>query len=272
MTVNEWSPPDSSVPLWSGAPPGYHPEYGQPIPTLCPYLVDSGIPRGAIVVLPGGGYGRKAAHEAEPVAHWLNSLGISAFVLDYRVAPYRHPIPLLDARRAIQLVRHHAREWSINPAKVGILGFSAGGHLASTTGTHFETIGFGEPDETSTNNFRPDALVLCYPVITFGQRRHNGSMENLLGPNPPEPLRESLSNERQVSSQTPPTFLWHTANDASVPVENSLLFGGALSASNIPFELHIFADGVHGIGLAEEHPSAGPWTGLCARWLREQGF
>ncbi len=148
MTVTEWSPPDFSVPLWPGTPPGYETVYGQPVPTLCPYLVRSGNPSGAIVVLPGGGYGIKAAHEAEPVARWLNSLGISAFVLDYRVAPYRHPIPLLDSRRAIQLVRHHAREWSINPAKVGILGFSAGGHLASTTGTHFETIGFGEPDET----------------------------------------------------------------------------------------------------------------------------
>lgn len=272
MTVNEWSPPNYSVPLWSGTPPGYDSGYDQPIPTLCPYLVSSRNPGSAIIVLPGGGYGRKAAHEAEPIARWLNNLGISAFVLDYRVAPYRHPIPLLDARRAIQLIRARAPEWSIDPNRVGVLGFSAGGHLASTAGTHFEEISVDTPDEIGIQNFRPNAMVLCYPVITFGRYRHNGSMENLLGNTPSEALRESLSNELHVSDQTPPTFLWHTTNDASVPVENSLLFAGALSTCRVPFELHVFADGVHGLGLAEEHPSAGPWTSLCARWIRGLGF
>ena len=272
MTVNEWSPSNSAIPLWMGNPPGFQAGYNQPAPTITPYLVEASGPRGAVVVLPGGGYGRKAAHEAEPVAQWLNRLGISAFVLDYRVAPYRHPIPLLDARRAIQLIRARAQEWSVDPDRIGILGFSAGGHLASTAGTHFEVIEAGELDVVSMQSFRPNALVLCYPVITFGQYRHNGSMENLLGVNPPVALRESLSNELQVSAQTPPTFLWHTANDASVPVENSLLFARALSAFRVPFELHIFADGVHGLGLAEEHPSSGPWTSLCARWFRGLGF
>jgi acetyl esterase/lipase len=216
----------------------------------------------------------KASHEAAPVAEWLNSLGISAFVLDYRVAPYRHPIPLSDARRAIQMVRCNAASWSVNPKRIGILGFSAGGHLTASAGTHFEALtGLDLPaDEVSGFSFRPDALVLCYPVISFGPFGHLGSMENLLGPNPPEDQRAFFSNETQVSPQTPPAFLWHTATDGAVPVENSLMFASALSALRIPLELHVFSDGVHGIGLAEDHPSAAPWSGLCARWLRQQGF
>jgi acetyl esterase/lipase len=272
MTVSDWTPSPSTVPLWPGTPPGFQAEIGQPPPSLTPYLAGAGSPRGAVVVLPGGGYGMKAAHEAEPVARWLNGLGISAFVLDYRVAPYRHPVPLLDARRAIQLVRARARAWSVDPGRVGILGFSAGGHLASTAGTHFEAIPATPDDVVSARPFRPDAMVLCYPVISFGRHRHQGSMENLLGLDPPEALRDSLSNELHVTAQTPMAFLWHTANDEAVPVENSLLFAGALSAHQVPFELHVFADGVHGVGLAEGHPSAGPWTGLCARWLSAQGF
>jgi len=272
MNVNDWTPPKTAIPLWSGAPPGFKAEYGQPAPTITPYLKKDNRLHGAVIVLPGGGYGRKAAHEAEPVARWLNHLGLSAFVLDYRVAPYRHPIPLLDARRAVQIVRSRAQEWKIDPARVGILGFSAGGHLAASAGTHFEEIEAGEPDGISRLSFRPSFLVLCYPVITFGNFRHHGSMENLLGPNPPDALRESLSCELRVTNQTPPSFLWHTANDATVPVENSLLFAGALAASRIPFELHIFADGEHGVGLAAGHPSAGPWTSLCAQWLRRVAF
>ena len=255
-------------------PPLIAQTFNQPVPTLTPYLVSANTPTGAVVVLPGGGYGKKAAHEAAPVAEWLNQVGISAFVLDYRVAPYRHPIPLLDARRAIQLVRSQAEQWSVDPRKVAVLGFSAGGHLASTTGTHFERIDQPEQpaDRVSTFSYQPDALVLCYPVISFGEYAHTGSMENLLGPNPPAELRQSFSNQTQVSDQTPPTFLWHTAADQSVPVENSLMFANALSSHKIPFELHIFAEGVHGIGLAQDHPSARPWTDLCAKWLTNLGF
>lgn len=274
MASDSWQPPAHALPIWGDNPPGFHPEYGQPVPTITPYLVKSSAPSGAVVVCPGGGYGRKAAHEGAPVAEWLNSLGIAAFVLDYRVAPYRHPVPLCDARRAIQLVRCKAIEWAIDPAKVGILGFSAGGHLTSTAGTHFEALdGVDFPaDDISTFSFIPNALVLCYPVISFGPFGHMGSMENLLGPNPGEAQRAFLSNETQVSDQTPPAFLWHTANDGSVPVENSLMFASALSARRIMHELHVFADGVHGIGMAVDHPSAAPWSELCGRWLKQQGF
>jgi len=223
-------------------------------------------------MLPGGGYMMKAAHEGEPIARWLNSLGISAFVLDYRVAPYRHPVPLLDARRAVQFVRARSAEWNTDAARVAVLGFSAGGHLASTLGTHFEALSAETNDETSRQNFRPDALILCYPVISFGQYRHHGSMENLLGSNPSDELRQSLSNELQVSKDSPPAFVWHTASDASVPAENSLLFAGALSACRVSFELHVYASGEHGLGLAEGHPSAAPWPDQCARWLHNQGF
>ena len=266
-----WTPPSRALPIWEETPPGYQPEYSQPVPTITPYHASSSQPRAAVVVLPGGGYGMKAAHEAEPVALWLNALGISAFVLDYRVAPYRHPIPLLDARRAIQIVRCHAEEWEIDPERVGILGFSAGGHLASTAGTHFEEL-TGADDAVSRFPYRPNAMILCYPVISFGRYRHHGSMENLLGLNPAEDLRDHLSNEKQVSDQTSPAFIWHTANDQAVPVENSLLLAAALSEHQIPYELHIFASGEHGTGMAQGHPYAGPWSDLCARWLNNLGF
>ena len=274
MASPSWQPPANALPIWGETTPGYRPEFGQPVPTLTPYLVNSSTPTGAVVVCPGGGYGMKAAHEGRPVAEWLNGLGISAFVLDYRVAPYRHPIPLSDARRAIQLVRCQAYQWGVNPNKIGILGFSAGGHLTSSAGTHFEDLpGLDLPSDSAAGfSFRPNALILCYPVISFGPFGHMGSMENLLGPNPPQEQRAFFSNETQVSDQTPPTFLWHTATDAGVPVENSLMFASALSARHIPLELHVFGEGEHGIGLAEGHPSAEPWTDLCARWLHQQGF
>lgn len=269
-----WKPPTEAMPIWEGSSPGFLADAGQPPPTLAPYPVRVGAPTGAVLILPGGGYGIKAAHEAGPVAEWLNGLGIAAFVLDYRVAPYRHPIPLLDARRAIQLIRAQASAWSVDPQKIAVLGFSAGGHLASTVGTHFEPI--LEPqlpaDEISRCSYHPNALILCYPVISFGPFGHTGSMDNLLGPNPPEAQRQAFSNESQVSTETPVTFLWHTASDESVPVENSLLFARALSDHHIPFELHIFSEGEHGVGLAQGHPSAEPWTSLCGKWLINLGY
>jgi acetyl esterase/lipase len=273
VDITLWNPPSNAMPLWQSLPPGFAPAYGQPVPTLTPYLVSGPGQVGAVVVLPGGGYGIKAGHEAEPIALWLNSLGITAFVLDYRVAPYRHPIPLLDTRRAIQLVRSRADEWAVDPQRVGILGFSAGGHLASTAGTHLEDFPVSqEQDRLSGINFRPDAMILCYPVISFGKFGHVGSMENLLGPNPSAEHREAFSNEKHVTAQTPPTFLWTTATDEAVPVANSLMFSQALSDCKVPFELHIFPNGEHGLGLATGHPDAGSWTNLCARWLDHLGF
>lgn len=261
-----------AIPLWEGTPPGFNSGYGQPVPTLIPYLVPARQPAGLVVVLPGGGYEMKAPHEAEPIARWLNRAGFSAAVVDYRVKPYHHPYPLLDARRAIQMVRSRAVRWGVDPEHIAILGFSAGGHLASTTGTHFEELPEMPQDAISHLSGRPDAMILCYPVISFGPFGHGGSMNNLLGSNPPDDLVKSLSNETQVSRQTPPAFLWHTANDEAVPVENSLLFASALSSNGVLFELHVFPDGAHGLGLAGDNPSVGQWTALCERWLVSQGF
>jgi len=245
---------------------------GEDQPQITPYLVPSDTITAAMVILPGGGYSMRASHEGEPIALWLNGLGISAFVVDYRVAPYQHPAPLFDAQRSIRYVRHHASEWNIDPHRIGILGFSAGGHLASTVGTHYDSGSPDSPDPIERVSCRPDAMVLCYPVISFGEYRHNGSMSNLIGEDAPTALREYLSNELQVTEQTPPTFLWHTADDAAVPVENSLLFAAALSQNRVPFDLHIFESGRHGLGLALEHPEAHNWTTLCERWLRKRGF
>jgi acetyl esterase/lipase len=253
---------EKRVPLWEGPVPGALGEAEEDRPTLVPHLAEGAQKRAAVIVCPGGGYARRAEHEGEPVARWLNSIGLHAFVLHYRVAPYRHPYPLMDAQQALQLVRQRADEWRVDASHVGILGFSAGGHLAATAATHFDTAG---PD------CRPDFAILCYPVITFGEvSAHVGSIRNLLGPQPSEQLRQELSNELHVNEDTPPTFLWHTANDAGVPVENSLLFASALSRHGVAsWQMHIFPDGRHGLGLAQGHPEVGVWTELCATWLTD---
>jgi acetyl esterase/lipase len=261
-----------SLLLWPNGTPNKLGEGPEDKPTLVPYLVDRASPTAAIVVCPGGGYQRRADHEGEPIARWLNSLGISAFVVHYRVAPYRHPNPLSDAQRAIRTVRSRAQEWNVDPARVGILGFSAGGHLASSSGTHYDNGQANAEDAIERESCRPDLLVLCYPVISFVAFAHSGSRTNLLG-DPADPqFAELLSSENQVTAQTPPTFLWHTADDAAVPVENSLLFASALSRNKVPFELHVYESGRHGLGLAEEIAGVRAWTDACAIWLAKQGF
>lgn len=241
-------------------------------PVIEPYLLDGECPFPVIIIAPGGGYAYRAEHEAYPVANWLNSIGISAVVLQYRVAPYQHPVPLADMQRAIRLVRSKSLEWNIDPNRVGILGFSAGGHLASTAGTHFDLGNESAEDKIEQFSSRPDLMVLCYPVITMGEYTHNGSRTNLLGENPKAEMVNLLSTELHVSEQTPPAFIWHTADDASVAVENSLLFTTALRRKKVPFELHIFESGRHGLGMAEDHPEAKAWPALCENWLRKRGF
>jgi acetyl esterase/lipase len=258
--------------LWPEGTPNALGENPEDKPLLVPYLVQSDKPSAAVVICPGGGYARRADHEGEPVALWLNTLGISAFVVHYRVAPYRHPNPLMDAQRAIRTVRSRSQEWNVDPGRVGILGFSAGGHLASVCGTHFDG---GQPDArhpVERENCRPDLLVLCYPVISMESFTHVGSYTNLLGDAPDHALVRSVSSDLQVTEQTPPAFVWHTADDASVPVGNSLMFTSSLSSNKIPFELHVFESGRHGLGLAADHPGVNAWTQLCAVWLKKQGF
>ncbi|OES45197.1 alpha/beta hydrolase [Domibacillus iocasae] len=244
---------------------------GEEIPYMMAY--PAGTKRApAMLIFPGGGYRRRADHEGEPVAKWLNSLGIHAFVVHYRVAPYKHPVPLLDASRAIRMIRQQAEKWNVDEKKVGVLGFSAGGHLASTLATKYDHGISSAVDQIEQQSSRPDVVVLGYPVVTFGEHRHEGSMENLLGLGSSGEQRLFLSNERHVTKDTPPAFLWHTAEDEPVPVENSLLFAGALSRAGVPFDLHVFQSGRHGLGLASDHSEAFLWTAVCEKWLRKQGF
>lgn len=258
--------------LWDSTP-GFDPAFDQDPPSLEPFLLPGEQPHGAVIVFPGGGYNHLADHEGEPVARWLNAEGIAAFVLRYRVAPYRHPNPWQDASRAVRLVRWRAAEWNLCPDRIGVLGFSAGGHLAAILSNRWDSGNPGAADPVERFGSRPDAAVLCYPVITFSERyHHGGSLRSLLGDPPPSELVESLSAERGVTAQTPPAFLWHTADDDRVPVENSLLYAAALRRCSVPFELHIFPNGRHGLGLAFDEPVAGQWRSLCARWLKEAGF
>jgi acetyl esterase/lipase len=217
----------------------------------------------AIVVCPGGGYGALAIdHEGHAVAQWLNSQGVAAFVLRYRLGPrYRHPAPIQDAQQAIRIVRRRAAEWGVNPERVGIMGFSAGGHLAATAATHFRAPGV-----------RPDFAILGYPVITFADEAyvHKGSRRNLLGDNPPRDLVEDLSNELQVTKETPPVFLFHTNEDAGVPPENSVLFYMALRKAQVPAELLIYEKGPHGVGLAWSDIDLSSWPARLAEWLRRR--
>ncbi len=259
------------VPLWPMGAPGALGTADRDIPTITPYLAAPEKATGAsVVICPGGGYGGLAQHEGRDYAVWLNELGIHGFVLKYRLgsAGYRHPRMLDDASRAVRWVRSKAGEWKLDPKRVGIMGSSAGGHLASTLLTHFSGGKSDDADPVERENSRPDLGILCYPVITLGEFTHAGSKANLLGTNPPPELVTSLSNELQVSPETPPTFLWHTVEDKAVPVENSLLFAQALRKNRVPFDLHLYERGRHGIGLANGHA----WTKDLAFWLGERGF
>ncbi len=241
-------------------------------PWLDPYPLPGGRRAGAVVICPGGGYAGRAAHEAGVVAGRFNALGFHAFVAHYSVAPRRHPQPLRDAARAMRLVRRRAGDWGADPRRIALLGFSAGGHLAASLGVHAGSDWVAGPSDIDREDCRPDALVLCYPVISAGACGHAGSFRNLLGPDAPPDLRERMSLERQVTAATPPAFLWHTAADPSVPVENAFLFAQALRRRGVPFEIHVFPEGRHGLGLAPQCPAVAVWPELCARWLNGMGW
>lgn len=266
--------PPKTVLLWPQGAPGALGTQETDQPKLTIYLPPHPVGTG-VVVAPGGGYGALAMdHEGLQIAKWLNGYGIAAFVLQYRLGPrYHHPTELLDAQRAIRTVRAQAAQFGIAPNRIGMWGFSAGGHLTATAGTHFDEGVANSPDPIEQAGCRPDFLILAYPVITFTRpETHRGSLKNLLGDNPDPKLVESLSNELQVTPRTPPTFLFSTSGDTAVPPENSVLFYEALHKAGVPAEMHIFQNGPHGVGLATFDPALAVWPQLLANWLRVQGM
>jgi acetyl esterase/lipase len=265
--------PPAPQPLWPAGAPGALGDEAKDIPTITAWLPDPAVATGAaMVILPGGGYGGLADHEGSAYARWMVAHGIAGLVVKYRLGSggYRHPIMLGDAARALRTARARAVEWKIDPARIGIMGSSAGGHLASTLLTHFDAGDAAAADVVDRLSSRPTLGVLCYPVITMGPDTHQGSKRNLLGEQPDQALVELLSNESQVTKDTPPCFLWHTVADQAVKVENSLMFAAALRRAGVPFDLHLYQEGRHGLGLAEKEKH--PWTTDLAFWLKQQRF
>jgi acetyl esterase/lipase len=264
-----------TLPLWSGAAPGALGTAETDTPAITVYLPRTMAPNTpAVIVCPGGGYVNLAMnHEGRQVAGYLNSLGMAAFVLRYRLGPrYHYPIELQDAQRAIRTLRAHAAEWRIDPARIGIMGFSAGGHLAVMASTHFDTGLTSSSDATDHAGSRPDFVVLGYPVISMTERwTHQGSKNALLGPNPDPELARNLSGEQAVTNQTPPTFIFQTNADTTVPAENSVYYYIALRKAGVPAEMHIFEKGPHGVGLANDDPALSEWSKLLTNWLRGRG-
>lgn len=234
------------------------------IPEITPYIVPNS--KSCIVICPGGGYQHRASHEGEGYATWLNENGVSAFVVHYRVKPYKYPAPQYDALRAIRYARFYAKEYGYDENKIGIMGSSAGGHLAGSVATATDEMGYTPVDEIDTVSSRPDFMVLCYPVISLVEFTHHGSRMNLMG-EVSEREAQKLSNDKRVTKDTPKAFIWHTAEDQAVPVENSLMLAKALSEKRVPFELHCYQNGPHGLGLAPETKGTKEWGNALLKWL-----
>jgi len=262
--------------LWPEGAPGAQGSEDIDKPTLTVYL-PTGVnaTKTGVVVAPGGGYQHLSmVKEGSDIAHWLNERGVAAFVLQYRLGPkYHYPVELEDAQRAIRLVRAHAAEYGVAEDHVGMWGFSAGGHLAATAGTHFDAGNAGASDVVEQKGSRPDFLILAYPVITMEEPDvHHGSLKYLLGDTPDPALVKSLSEELQVTKDTPPSFLFATTEDKTVPVVNSVMFYTALVKAGVPAEMHLFQHGAHGAGLAAANPQLSVWPDLLAKWMRERGY
>ncbi|HWW22794.1 MAG TPA: alpha/beta hydrolase [Edaphobacter sp.] len=262
--------------LWPGGAPGAQGDEDIDKPSLAVYLpMGPNVTKTGVVVVPGGSYQHLAMdYEGTAIAEWLNARGVAAFVLKYRLGPkYHHPVELGDAQRAIRMVRVNAAEYGITTDHVGMWGFSAGGHLAATAGTKFDAGNGSSPDVIERQGSRPDFLVLAYPVITFEEPYlHRGSLKNLLGDDPDPALVRSMSAETQVTKDTPPTFLFATTDDKTVPVMNSLMFYEALVKAGVPVEIHLFQEGHHGVGLAAANPKLSVWPDLVIKWMRERGY
>jgi acetyl esterase/lipase len=267
----------SPDPLWPGTPPGALGSDAKDVPTLERFAASGTNAGPAVVVCPGGGYRNLAlGHEGETVARWLQSRGVHAFVLRYRLPAngYRHPVPLQDLQRALRTVRARAAEWQVDPARVGVMGFSAGGHLVTTACTHFDDGRPGDADPVERQSSRPDFCLAIYPVVTLVESdTHAGSRDNLLGPGADPALLTRLSAERNVTPRTPPSLLVHSADDATVPPENSLRYYRALRAAGVPAELHLFDSGGHGFGVGGK-PDRGPrdWLVPLESWMRRHGW
>jgi acetyl esterase/lipase len=262
--------------LWPKGAPGAIGTEPADKPSITVYLPAAEKATGTgVVVCPGGGYGFLAMdHEGKDVAKWLTERGVAAFVLKYRIAPrYHHPAPMLDVQRALRAVRARAKEWSVDPKRVGVWGFSAGGHLASTAATHFDDGKSDAEDAIDRVGCRPDFAILAYPVISMKPGvTHGGSRKNLLGDNPAPELEKLMSNDQQVTAKTPPTFLFHTDEDTAVPPENSILFYLALKKAKVPAELHLYEKGRHGVGLAPKDPVLSTWPDRLEAWLKGRGL
>jgi acetyl esterase/lipase len=261
--------------LWPKGAPNAKGTDAVDIPKITLYPAPAAKANGAaVIVVPGGAYAVLASdHEGKMVAEWLNGIGVSAYVLQYRVGPrYHHPAPIRDMQRAMRLVRSHATEWHLDLNRIGVLGFSAGGHLAATVATHYDD---GVPDAKEVVerfSSRPDFAILAYPVISMMDPFTNkASRDNLLGEHPDPLFVSQLSNEKHVTKSTPPVFLFHTADDGAVPVENSIVFYNALRREKVAVEMHIFAHGPHGVGLAPRDPALSQWPKLAEQWMRALG-
>ena len=276
IAISAFASDHTVVPLWPNGAPGAKGNASEDTPTLTIYKAESASDaHSAVVVLPGGGYVNLAFdYEGTDVAEWLNQRGISAFVLRYRLGPkYQYPVELWDVQRAIRYLRTHASEFGIEPQHIGVWGFSAGGHLASTAGTHFDQGDSHAKDPIERQSSRPDFMILAYPVITMEDPYvHLGSLHALLGEKPDPALVRSLSNETQVTSHTPPAFIFHTTDDKVVPVQNSIHFYSALVGAGIPAEIHIYLHGKHGVGLATKDPVLRTWPEHLSDWLKAEGF
>ena len=279
-TIVQAQPPilqePKTIPLWTTRAPGALGDDDSDKPTLTIYMPPRTTgPMTAIIIAPGGGYRNLSMNlEGREPANYFNAMGIAAFVLKYRLGPrYHHPIELGDAQRAIRIVRARASEWHIAPDRIGIMGFSAGGHLASTASTHFDGGDPAAADPIDHAVSRPDFAILCYPVISMTEPwTHQGSKTNLLGDHPSPELARALSTETQVTPNTPPTFIYQTSADTTVPAENAVSYYLALRKAGVPAELHIFRNGPHGTGLGLTDEALSEWPTLLRHWLKISGF
>jgi acetyl esterase/lipase len=271
--------PRETIRLWPGDAPGAHGTADHDVPVVAWWPAKAATPTAALVICPGGGYWKLADHEGTDYARWLNTRGISCFVLRYRLGSngYRHPVMLGDVSRAIRLVRHDHERLGIDPQRVGVMGSSAGGHLALTVCIHGDDGDPAATDPIDRRPSRPDLGVLCYPVVSLlPEHTHGGSHKNLLGDAPDEQVVRELSGELAAHDKVPPLFIWHTFDDASVRLEPILLLSLKLKALGRPHELHVYESGRHGLGLGVRPYDAAkplhPWTTECARWLSARGF